>query len=1779
MKIAHISDIHWRGLSRHAEYTRTFEAVFAKLLEIRPDLIFLGGDFFHTKTSGISPEVIDRLAWMFKSFGDIAPTHAILGNHDCFTEDHELLTRDGWESILSIVEAKQEKEVATFNSTTEEIEFQLPHAWISKFFTGELLHLQGKELDALVTPTHEFLYGFSNKKYYKTAARNLPSASCIPISGLYSSSLADKDWFASLLGFAFAEGTFVLRNAQTGTCRIQFHLKSPRELSFLKLMLEQLAYKTNFRMQQDGTTVVCIYETLAKRVFSFFEGKKEIPNNIFAQDKRFLRSFLEGYLQGDGGNKKNAFWTFRSISESSRDTLVTIARLVGANSHSNPNEIYGNYPGSGRQYSGSCNLTNRVNFTKVSTVKPVPFSGMVYCVTVQNSNLLVRRNGKIFVAGNCNLSNEDRQDVISPIVKAMNHKNVRLYKKSTTVPIFTLMTDEEWNIDYNSDHAGPNFGGDLGVQVYLNAFSCFDKEGWANVKPVRTRSAPVVLKDHGNGFKTMGMGPIPCDRAINIAAFHGSVGGSKMDNGWVMPDSKAEVQLSMFQGYDFVLLGDIHKRQFLAERPDKNGVMKPYVAYPGSTIQQNHGEEEIKGFLVWDIRAKDDWDVEFVEIANLQPFITIPWKDTVEDTAKALQGSRTVLPGSRYRVASQTPLSPLLARQIEHELKTVLKGEDVIFKAQGSLSFDTILSNGVHVKKASLRNDRNVIHGFYKQFLDLNPKKYGFTKEQWMEGLRLIDAYMDKLALAEPESARDVNWSLKSFEFDNLYRYGPGNKIDFDTMNGVLGVFGKNKTGKALALNTEIPTTKGWKTIGDIEIGDEVYTPKGAPTKVVGKSPIFHNHTCFLVKFSDKTEVIADADHLWTVEDHYSRIKKLNIVQTLTTRQLKNTLIWREQTNKIGIGYEWSIATTQPVQYHSRPLPIHPYVLGCWLGDGTRTNSGFTCADQQIIDNIIQFGEVVKKHNTKGKSTAYAIKMLAPRLRKLGLLNNKHIPENYMLGSIEDRQLLLAGLLDTDGYSSPKNGMVEFCNTNTKLAEQVRELACSLGYKAVLAVGDATLNGRFISKKYRVTFMPHKHVFRLDRKNANIRLSESNKRSSRRFITSIKEVKREPVQCLVVEDHNHLFLITRSFIATHNSSLVGALMYALFNGSDRDGVTKNGQVMNQTKKSCFARAVVNVNGTDYIIERTSTRAEAPKRGKRAQEGFDTEKTETKLTFTRVNPDGTKEELNGTSRDETDKAIRKLLGTSQDFLMTSVATQRKMEAFIDEGATARKAILNRFLDLDIFEKLYGLVKEDVVALNAKTSSYTMGWEQAIKDNAKAITSGEEQILELDEQIAATRASLDELRLWIAQHESSDAAQATVQLLKVQQELFTLKRQQDRTDLDLNQLNAAMTGMAEEIQKLQKEESETDLLLLQANLNKMRSIQAALQEATNSFKDEERVLSAQEKSVRKLALVPCGDQFPTCHYIAESHEDKRTIEAQKAKVASLGADLAKITAELKEIQAERYEEKMKRHFAVQQSIKELTKEQVEKNARKALLEKAKKDLALRFQQAKAREEELARLAENQDLETLKTKKAELQVGQNYVNSMERQRSEILVQIGRAKATLEQIQKDKVECEGLLAKLKVLESVQAAFHKNGIPAIVLKTQLPAINAELDKLLGGLVDFKITFETEAGSNVMDIFIEDGHSRRILELGSGMEKMLASIAIRVALTNLSSLPKSDIFVIDEGFNALDEEHVGKCLELLQSLKGYFKSVLVISHMQRVKEAADNIIEVNSTGLDSRIEA
>jgi hypothetical protein len=160
------------------------------------------------------------------------------------------------------------------------------------------------------------------------------------------------------------------------------------------------------------------------------------------------------------------------------------------------------------------------------------------------------------------------------------------------------------------------------------------------------------------------------------------------------------------------------------------------------------------------------------------------------------------------------------------------------------------------------------------------------------------------------------------------------------------------------------------------------------------------------------------------------------------------------------------------------------------------------------------------------------------------LLGNKHIPDEYMNGNIEQRMELLRGLMDTDGSADERGGICEFTSINKELADQVCELANSLGIKARIYGGKATLNGRYISEKYRVTFKTKQQIFKLSRKQERVDASTSNQmaRQLNRWIVGYKTAENVKMRCLTVDSRDGLFLIGRAFIATHNT------MFSLIRG-------------------------------------------------------------------------------------------------------------------------------------------------------------------------------------------------------------------------------------------------------------------------------------------------------------------------------------------------------------------------------------------------------------------------------------------------------------------------------------------------------------------------------------------------------------------------------------------------------------------------------------------------------
>ena len=368
---------------------------------------------------------------------------------------------------------------------------------------------------------------------------------------------------------------------------------------------------------------------------------------------------------------------------------------------------------------------------------------------------------------------------------------------------------------------------------------------------------------------------------------------------------------------------------------------------------------------------------------------------------------------------------------------------------------------------------------------------------------------------------------------------------------------------RAMDTGTELLTTRGFVALRDICEGDEIYDPNGHGTRVTAVSEIMHDHDCYRVTTTDGRTVVADRDHLWTVRDKRrrrsvgpkgARNRQYKIV-TLTTGEMIAAGISRYTTGSrtvvtdgkryVGNEYRFMLPEQHPLKSPGVILPIDPYVLGCWLGDGNSYTARLTCADPEIIDEIRMTGQPcvsaparyewslsdgIRRGRGHGGATLQA------RLRVLGLLGNKHVPDIYLLGSTNQREALLQGLLDTDGYIDSARSQVEFCSMLRPLADAVCFLARSLGWRATVRTGHATLNGRDFGTKYRVMFTPKKIdpfcPFRLPRKVARVKDLDGNAGRTTLSIAAIEPVESRPVRFIQVESLDGLFLTGRDLVPT-----------------------------------------------------------------------------------------------------------------------------------------------------------------------------------------------------------------------------------------------------------------------------------------------------------------------------------------------------------------------------------------------------------------------------------------------------------------------------------------------------------------------------------------------------------------------------------------------------------------------------------------------------------------------
>ena len=961
-----------------------------------------------------------------------------------------------------------------------------------------------------------------------------------------------------------------------------------------------------------------------------------------------------------------------------------------------------------------------------------------------------------------NLRNSSRQDAITPVIDALEHPNLHLLKNSGEIALDDKFT--------------------------LNVLSVFDTDKWAQ--------------------------PSDYDK-INIALHHGSISGCKTDLNWIM--EYGENDITIFEGHDFAFLGDIHKTNQILDDDGR-------IRYCGSTVQQNHGETNDKGFLIWDIEDKETFSVKHVVLENPKPFITINLTPKGRIPKKANPPE-----GARLRIASNNNIPLDALRRAVDVANTRFKPESITFLNRAAGERGSVENLTKAFKKEDLR-DTAIQEKFIKEYLkDYEPD------EEVMSRVYDFNGRYNTVAEEEEEVARNINWKLESMEWDNLFNYGEGNKIDFANLNGIVGVFGKNYSGK--------------------------------------------------------------------------------------------------------------------------------------------------------------------------------------------------------------------------------------------------------------------------------------------------------------------------------------------------SSIVDSLLFTLYNSTSKRN-RKNLHVINQTKEECIGKLKIRVDNKVYTIQRLAEKYEKRLHGKTTIEA------KTDVEFSNADEvTGDEVSLNGLTRNDTDKNIRKIFGTMDDFLLTSMASQVESLSFIKEGSTKRKEILAKFLDLEIFERKYRMAKDDAADLRGALKrleerdfdAEICEVKEVLSDNTEATREHKEACDTIKLELAGFKEELAEVQAAI----NATPAQI-ININKVNKELEEKKKELFTCNENILDYKGAVREKQSILGKIAEFLNKFNIDALEEKREIIVEKRKQLESIMNEINLEETKLDNDHKKVRLLGEVPCGSEYSHCKFIHDAYVAKERIDIIGKLIDKLEKQDEVLEKEIEVLDPEKVEEHignysqiMKRQTALNGEVSKLTMAVEQNKTQRKLLEHEIESLNDKVAEYNENKE----LIEN--LENLLTSKEQIDEQVDNKSAILEECEENLLELYKLNGSLEQqletLKNSKKELTSLREGYAAYDLFMKCMHPNGIPYDIIKKKLPLINEEIAKILTNIVEFEIFFE--ADGNKLEIFIKHPrYEARPIELGSGAEKTIAAMAIRLALLGVSSLPKPDLFVLDEPGTALDEDNMEGFIRILDMVKSSFKTVLLISHLDSLKDCVDTTIDIERQG-------
>ena len=635
------------------------------------------------------------------------------------------------------------------------------------------------------------------------------------------------------------------------------------------------------------------------------------------------------------------------------------------------------------------------------------------------------------------------------------------------------------------------------------------------------------------------------------------------------------------------------------------------------------------------------------------------------------------------------------------------------------------------------------------------------------------------------------------------------------------------------------------------------------------------------------------------------------------------------------------------------------------------------------------------------------------------------------------------------------------------------------------------------------------------------------------------------------------------------SSIIDSLLFTLYNTTSK-GNRKNLNTINQDRTWGRGKAEIVVGDSVLHVERR-----CEKYSKKLK-GVESVEAKTDVEFWAENTvTGEKQSLNGLDRNGTDRNIRKFFGSVDDFFLTSMATQLGSLTFISEGSTKRKEILAKFLDLEIFDDKFKLAKDDASDLRGIIKRLEeINFVEEIEKTNISLKEHNQQIVEHKGTCSSLKREIEALKdRSVELQETIGTIPATIiDDEDIKQKLATTEGNIDNLVSENRRFGKTSKTNRELSDKIETFVDEFDIDGYNSRQNMIDNMNEGLTAMISEIDKTESYLKVEQRKVQLLDQVPCGEQFPQCKFIKDAFVALESVGITRDKLREMKISKERSSKRLDSLEPDTVTEYITKYNQVLEK-----KVGADNIVNRMELKIAKnKTQILRFRnEVSGFQSLLKEYDENKEaIENLEELSLEQRATQKKITRCE---SKIdicegsLMELYRINGSLGQKKEDLETQMVELNETREIYSAYALFmscmHTNGISLDIIKNKLPVLNEEIASVLANIVDFEVYLENE--DKKLEMFIKHPkHEARPLEMGSGAEKTIAAMAIRLSLLNVSSLPKGDLFILDEPGTALDEENMEGFIRILDLVKSNFKTVMLISHLESLKDAVDSQISI-----------